>query len=419
MRGQSGEDANAGAGFDFFEQHLKHIRVGNPSASASAARGESGRVGHGALSSMSTCQPAKEASRGAPVLKGFAGLHGLEGPSGRPPSTESGARGAPLRVSPSQASTRSSDGRPAEAACPSQVSSEGRCSSPPPGAGHGEHRGAGYGCGGLFHGPDPARPCSLGSGGESSLTPRANGRSRALTVGRGANSCNSVYPPPPRVSGGFREPSRSRDASRGHGLSHDPRCNNGDRINPPRCPHGRSLSPTREVPPPPPPPPRLPSWSRAVAMPAAPTVPTQADEGKVVEWTLDRTIVVEPAETTSSGTSFGCLGPMRVITPSSSASASSTRQPEETQCCCCGQARSSFFDHRCPKCNASVCMSCLEDFRLIMESYRCPRCGDEGANQELLRQEKWMRDAYRNTSRTFNAIGESIASLFGGRRTMN
>lgn len=86
---------------------------------------------------------------------------------------------------------------------------------------------------------------------------------------------------------------------------------------------------------------------------------------------------------------------------------------EEKRCCRCGQATTSYFDHTCPQCAAIMCTGCLDDFRLILHSFRCPACGDERASQASLQQEIMLLNAYRGTSRVFSGIGESIAGLFG------
>lgn len=83
------------------------------------------------------------------------------------------------------------------------------------------------------------------------------------------------------------------------------------------------------------------------------------------------------------------------------------------RCCRCRHESASYFDHHCPKCPAIMCVSCLEDFRLILKNYRCPACGDEKANQEALENEVRVLNAYRVTERTFGSIRQSIAGFFG------
>eukprot|EP00928_Gymnodinium_smaydae_P036247 TRINITY_DN25352_c0_g1_i1.p1 TRINITY_DN25352_c0_g1~~TRINITY_DN25352_c0_g1_i1.p1 ORF type:complete len:382 (-),score=66.34 TRINITY_DN25352_c0_g1_i1:137-1282(-) len=85
---------------------------------------------------------------------------------------------------------------------------------------------------------------------------------------------------------------------------------------------------------------------------------------------------------------------------------------EEPRCCRCNQVSNSYFDHSCPGCRAIMCMECLDDFRLILRSYRCPKCGDEEANQASLEHHVLVINAYRNTRRAVGAISESIVNLF-------
>lgn len=72
----------------------------------------------------------------------------------------------------------------------------------------------------------------------------------------------------------------------------------------------------------------------------------------------------------------------------------------------------SSLDHTCPKCSAVVCHNCVDDFRLILESYRCPRCGDQTENQALLRQNAWYRGMYRSARAAYVSMNRSWATLF-------
>lgn len=85
---------------------------------------------------------------------------------------------------------------------------------------------------------------------------------------------------------------------------------------------------------------------------------------------------------------------------------------EESRCHRCGQRDGSYFDHSCPKCNAIVCLACLDDFRLILHSFRCPRCGEMEKNQESLKKEIWSINAYRTARRAFTSLGSAFTHLF-------
>lgn len=84
------------------------------------------------------------------------------------------------------------------------------------------------------------------------------------------------------------------------------------------------------------------------------------------------------------------------------------KKKEPERCLQCRQEPSSYLDHTCPKCGALVCAACLDDFRMIAKSYRCPRCGDEESNQERLQRNLWMMGAVRSTKLAFGALGQSI-----------
>uniref|UniRef100_A0A7S4S6Z6 Uncharacterized protein n=1 Tax=Alexandrium monilatum TaxID=311494 RepID=A0A7S4S6Z6_9DINO len=78
------------------------------------------------------------------------------------------------------------------------------------------------------------------------------------------------------------------------------------------------------------------------------------------------------------------------------------------RCCRCRQVRGSCFDHACPRCSATVCLECLDDCRLILGNFRCPRCGDEDANRQRLQREIWMINLYRSTCRVLCAISQTF-----------
>jgi len=87
-------------------------------------------------------------------------------------------------------------------------------------------------------------------------------------------------------------------------------------------------------------------------------------------------------------------------------------QEMQRRCCRCKDPAESYFDHVCPNCRATVCLSCLDDLRLLLNHFRCPRCGDETANQEKLRSEIWILNAYRSTNRLWNAISKTFLDIF-------
>lgn len=85
--------------------------------------------------------------------------------------------------------------------------------------------------------------------------------------------------------------------------------------------------------------------------------------------------------------------------------------PRKVECVRCGQTNASYFDHSCPKCAATVCFSCLDDFRLILNSYRCPQCGDQEENQAVLASEMWMLNAYRGAQHAWTAFRMNMSDL--------
>jgi len=84
------------------------------------------------------------------------------------------------------------------------------------------------------------------------------------------------------------------------------------------------------------------------------------------------------------------------------------------QCVQCGAqaVEASSFDHTCPRCNVVVCYQCVDDFRLIISSYRCPHCGDEKENQALLTNSAWQRNMLRSAKTVYKSIGDSWNALF-------
>lgn len=105
------------------------------------------------------------------------------------------------------------------------------------------------------------------------------------------------------------------------------------------------------------------------------------------------------------------------VQPSSSsrpgAKAKSKKAPKQvSRCLQCNQvAGDSSFDHTCPVCGAVVCAVCVDDFRLIISSYRCPGCGDEQANQEVLQNSAWLRNAFRSARIMYANIAKSWTNL--------
>lgn len=98
----------------------------------------------------------------------------------------------------------------------------------------------------------------------------------------------------------------------------------------------------------------------------------------------------------------------RAATPVQSERERRPREKIVSRCLQCRQEPSSYLDHTCPKCGAMVCATCLEDFKMVAASYRCPRCGDEQASQERLQRNLWMINAMRSTQLAFGQLGRSI-----------
>lgn len=82
-----------------------------------------------------------------------------------------------------------------------------------------------------------------------------------------------------------------------------------------------------------------------------------------------------------------------------------------SRCCRCRKLAGSYFDHECPQCSGTVCVACLDDVRLVIHSFRCPKCGEAKANQESLKREMWMFKAFRETQRVISAIGQTVSVL--------
>lgn len=89
---------------------------------------------------------------------------------------------------------------------------------------------------------------------------------------------------------------------------------------------------------------------------------------------------------------------------------------ESHRCVRCGApaGEAASFDHICPKCGVMVCHECADDCRLIISSYRCPRCGDERSNQILLERTAWQRKMYRSAKTMYRSVSESWQALFTG-----
>lgn len=121
-----------------------------------------------------------------------------------------------------------------------------------------------------------------------------------------------------------------------------------------------------------------------------------------------------------------CARPVSACTPKTTHSVSNTpARPRNKsfrakssagpdRCIQCGSqaVERSSFDHNCPKCGVLVCYNCVDDFRLIIDSYRCPQCGDEEANQALLTNTAWLRNVFRKAKTAYFSLGESWKTLF-------
>lgn len=83
------------------------------------------------------------------------------------------------------------------------------------------------------------------------------------------------------------------------------------------------------------------------------------------------------------------------------------------RCCRCSMPIGSYFDHTCPRCAGVVCHTCLDDVKFIIDSYRCPCCGDQEHNLEALKQTLWYMNMYRNAQRAVGAVPILFAGLLG------
>jgi len=87
------------------------------------------------------------------------------------------------------------------------------------------------------------------------------------------------------------------------------------------------------------------------------------------------------------------------------------------KCCRCKQLGSSYFDHVCPQCKVMVCLACLDDFRMILTTFRCPKCGEEAENRAALQHEIWMINIFRSAERvvgTVGAVAKHVVTLGSG-----
>jgi len=75
--------------------------------------------------------------------------------------------------------------------------------------------------------------------------------------------------------------------------------------------------------------------------------------------------------------------------------------------------------HRCPKCKIVICHHCVEDFKLIIATYRCPHCGDEKANQAILKDTEWFRDFVRASRVLYRSLDESWAAMFASASSID
>mmetsp|Transcript_126529 Transcript_126529/g.316285 ORF Transcript_126529/g.316285 Transcript_126529/m.316285 type:complete len:385 (-) Transcript_126529:86-1240(-) len=85
---------------------------------------------------------------------------------------------------------------------------------------------------------------------------------------------------------------------------------------------------------------------------------------------------------------------------------------QSKKCCRCKQLGTSCFDHTCPKCKVMVCLACLDDFRMILTTFRCPKCGEEAENRAALQHEIWMINIYRSAERVFSTVGTVAKHVF-------
>jgi len=62
-------------------------------------------------------------------------------------------------------------------------------------------------------------------------------------------------------------------------------------------------------------------------------------------------------------------------------------------------------------CRAVTCHRCLQDYRPILATFRCPRCGEEAANREALKHHAWMIDVYCGLERLFCRASTLVAGF--------
>jgi len=123
------------------------------------------------------------------------------------------------------------------------------------------------------------------------------------------------------------------------------------------------------------------------------------------------------AENTSWGANGGILCGMPIkakkVTPLNPDGTPVARCPDTERCCRCSMPVGSYFDHACPRCEAIVCLACLDDVKYIVGSYRCPHCGDQAHNEASLKNTIWYLNVYRGAQRAVGAVPILVAGLFG------
>lgn len=83
--------------------------------------------------------------------------------------------------------------------------------------------------------------------------------------------------------------------------------------------------------------------------------------------------------------------------------AASDRGPP-TLCTQCRRLCESFFDHACPACRASVCVSCVEDSGMVVASFRCPMCFEDSQNRSALQTKVSMLILWRSMKHAASAV---------------
>eukprot|EP00446_Apocalathium_sp_SHHI-4_P086774 CAMPEP_0177475236 /NCGR_PEP_ID=MMETSP0369-20130122/22920_1 /TAXON_ID=447022 ORGANISM="Scrippsiella hangoei-like, Strain SHHI-4" /NCGR_SAMPLE_ID=MMETSP0369 /ASSEMBLY_ACC=CAM_ASM_000364 /LENGTH=453 /DNA_ID=CAMNT_0018950335 /DNA_START=39 /DNA_END=1399 /DNA_ORIENTATION=- len=86
-------------------------------------------------------------------------------------------------------------------------------------------------------------------------------------------------------------------------------------------------------------------------------------------------------------------------------------EKKSSRCCRCKQPCTSYFDHACPKCRGIVCVACLDDFRMILTTYRCPKCGEDEENRATLQHEVVAINLYRSVARVASVVGSVARGL--------